>query len=112
MAAEPRTLPRFSPAELGHLLDGVVTCIVWLDADATVLHLNEQAEDFFGASRNQVGGRPLRDLLRHSVELEGVIDRARGAGAPYSRRELTLEGTHGMASRVVDVTITPFDAPG
>ena len=112
MAAEPRVLPRFSTAELGHLLDGIVTCLVWLDADAAVLHLNEQAEDFFGVSRNQIGGRPLRDLLRHSEELEGVIERARAAGAQYSRRELPLEGAHGMPSRVVDVTITPFDAPG
>jgi two-component system nitrogen regulation sensor histidine kinase GlnL len=112
MAAEPRLLPRFSPAELGHLLDGIVTCLVWLDADAAVLHLNEPAEDFFGVSRNQIGGRPLRDLVRHSEELEGVIERARAAGAQYSRRELPLEGAHGMPSRVVDVTITPFDAPG
>jgi two-component system nitrogen regulation sensor histidine kinase GlnL len=112
MVAEARSLPRFSPSELGHLLDGVAACIVWLDADATVLHLNEQAEDFFGVSRNQIGGRPLRDLLRHSAELDGVIERARAAGAQYSRRELSLEGAHGAASRVVDVTITPFDAPG
>jgi two-component system nitrogen regulation sensor histidine kinase GlnL len=112
MVAEPRAVPRFSPAELGHLLDGIVTCLVWIDADATVLHLNEPAEDFFGVSRNQIGGRPLRDLTRHSEELEAVIDRARAAGAQYSRRELPLEGAHGLPSRVVDVTISPFDAPG
>jgi len=112
MVAEPRAFPRFSAAELGPLLDGVVTCVVWIDADGTVLHLNEQAEDFFGASRNQLGGRPLKDLLRHHTELEGVVNRARAAAAQYSRRELSIEGSHGAPARVVDVTITPFDAPG
>jgi hypothetical protein len=28
-------MPRFAPGELGGLLDGVSTCIVWLDVDAT-----------------------------------------------------------------------------
>ena len=45
MVAELRALPRFSPAELGGLLDGMSTCIVWLDGDGAVLHLNEPAED-------------------------------------------------------------------
>jgi hypothetical protein len=34
-------------------------------------------------SRNQVGGRPLKDLLRHNEELDGVIGRARASGAQY-----------------------------
>jgi two-component system nitrogen regulation sensor histidine kinase GlnL len=105
-------MPRFAPGELGGLLDGVSTCIVWLDIDATVLYLNEPAEDFFGVSRNQVGGRPLKDLLRHNEELDGVIGRARASGAQYSRRELSIESLPGAASRIVDVTVTPFDAPG
>jgi two-component system nitrogen regulation sensor histidine kinase GlnL len=112
MVAEPRALPRFSAAELGPLLDGIVTCIVWVDIDGTVLHLNEQAEDFFGVSRNQVGGRPLKDLLRHHQELDALVGRARAAAAQYSRRELALEGDHGAPARIVDVTVTPFDAPG
>ena len=105
-------MPRFAPGELGGVLDGVSTCIVWLDVDATVLYLNEPAEDFFGVSRNQVGGRPLKDLLRHNEELDGVIGRARSSGAQYSRRELSIESLPGAASRIVDVTVTPFDAPG
>ena len=112
MVAEPRTFPRFSAAELGPLLDGVVTCIVWVDGDGTVLHLNEQAEDFFGVSRNQIGGRPLRDLLRQLGELDALIARARAASAQYSRRELSIAGSHGAPARTVDVTVTPFDAPG
>jgi two-component system nitrogen regulation sensor histidine kinase GlnL len=112
MVAEPRVLPRVAPGDFSALLDGISTCVVWLDGDGTVLHLNEPAEDFFGLSRNQIGGRPLKDLLRHNEELDGVIARARAAGAQYSRRELALEGAPGLASRVVDVTVTPFDAPG
>ena len=64
MAADPRNAFRPASVELGELLDGQSTCIVWLDADGAVLHLNEPAEDLLGISRNQAAGRAIRDLLR------------------------------------------------
>ena len=112
MAADPRTAVRASPAELVGLLDGQSTCLVWLDGDGAVLHLNEPAEDLFGISRNQAAGRSIRDLLKANAELEGVIGRARAAGAQYSRRELPFEAGPGAAPRTLDVTVTPFDQPG
>src|SRR5262245_18393088 len=112
MAADQCPLPRFAAAELGPLLDGIVTCIVWVDADGTVLHLTEKAEDFFGVSLNQIAGRPLRDLLRFHEELDALIGRDRAASAQYSRRELAIEANHGVPARTVDVTVSPFDAPG
>ena len=62
MAADPRSIVHPSTATLGELLDGIATCVAWLDADGAVLHLNEPAEDFFGISRNQASGRAMRDL--------------------------------------------------
>ncbi len=112
MAADPRTAIRPSPAELVGLLDGQATCLVWLDGDGAVLHLNEPAEDLFGISRNQAAGRSIRDLLKANAELEGMIGRARAAGAQYSRRELPFEAGPGGAPRTLDVTVTPFDQPG
>ena len=112
MAADPRTRVRPTSAALGELLDGVSTCVTWLDADGAVLHLNEPAEDLFGISRNQAAGRAIRDLLKANAELEGVISRARVAGAQYSRRELPFEAGPGSSPRYVDVTVTPYDAPG
>jgi two-component system nitrogen regulation sensor histidine kinase GlnL len=112
VAADPRTRVRPTSAALGELLDGVSTCVTWLDADGAVLHLNEPAEDLFGISRNQAAGRAIRDLLKANAELEGVISRARVAGAQYSRRELPFEAGPGSSPRYVDVTVTPYDAPG
>ena len=112
MAAELNGNAKPTPAELVALLDGVATSILWLDADGAVTHLNEPAEDLFGVSRNQARGRPMRDLLRANTELEGVIARARAAAAPYSRREVPFEAGPGAPPRVLDVTVTPFDAPG
>ena len=112
MAADPRSIVRPGSAAIGELLDGVSTCVIWLDAEGVVLHLNEPAEDLFGISRNQAAGRAIRDLLKANAELEGVISRARGAGAQYSRRELTFEAGAGAAPRFVDVTVSPYDAPG
>ena len=86
--------------------------IVWLDGDGAVVHLNEPAEDLFGLSRNQAMGRAVRDLLKSNVELEGVVGRARAAGAQYSRREIPFEAGPGAPLRVLDVTVTPFDPPG
>ena len=112
MAADPRSIVRPSIATLGELLDGIATCVVWLDADGAVLHLNEPAEDLFGISRNQAAGRAMRDLLKANLELDGMITRARAAGAQYSRRELPFEPGPGAMTRFVNVTVTPYDAPG
>ena len=112
MAAELRAVARPTPDELTALLDGVATSIVWLDGDGAVVHLNEPAEDLFGVSRNQAMGRAVRDLLKSNTELEGVVSRARAAGAQYSRREIPFEAGPGAPPRVLDVTVTPFDPPG
>jgi len=76
------------------------------------VHLNEPAEDLFGVSRNQAMGRAVRDLLKSNTELEGVVSRARAAGAQYSRREIPFEAGPGAPPRVLDVTVTPFEPPG
>ena len=44
MAAELRGHARASPPELSQVLDGLATCVLWLDGEGTVLHLNEPAE--------------------------------------------------------------------
>lgn len=112
MAAEPRSNSRPSDALIVQLLDGLSTSVLWLDADGAVLHLNEPAEDLLGVSRRLAAGRSIQDLLRANPELEGVIRRARAAGAPYSRRELPFEGGPGAALRTLDVTVTPFEPSG
>jgi hypothetical protein len=45
VAADPRNAFRPTGAELVPLLDGLATCVLWLDAAGVVLHLNEPAED-------------------------------------------------------------------
>jgi two-component system nitrogen regulation sensor histidine kinase GlnL len=112
VAADPRSVDRPGGAELAPLLDGLATCVIWLDADGVVLHLNEPAEDLLEASRNQAVGRGIRDLLRGNAELDAVIGRARAAGAQYSRRELPFETGPAAPPRFVDLTVTPYDAPG
>jgi PAS domain-containing protein len=56
VAAELRGHTRATPPELSQVLDGLATCVLWLDREGTVLHLNEPAEDLFGVSRNSLGG--------------------------------------------------------
>jgi two-component system nitrogen regulation sensor histidine kinase GlnL len=112
VVADPRSTFRPATAELAQLLDGLATCVLWLDAEGAILHLNEPAEDLLAASRNHAAGRSVREVLRGNVELEAVISRARAAGAQYSRRELPFEAGPAAPPRFVDLTVTPFDAPG
>jgi two-component system nitrogen regulation sensor histidine kinase GlnL len=112
VSAELRSAARPADAEIVQLLDGLATSVLWLDADGAVLHLNEPAQDLLGMSRNVAAGRSIRDLLKTNTELEGVISRARAAGAQYSRRELPFEAGPGAALRTLDVTVTPFEPPG
>jgi two-component system nitrogen regulation sensor histidine kinase GlnL len=112
VAGDSRSVVRLDSATIGELLDGISTCVVWLDAEGVVLHLNEPAEDLFGTSRNHAAGRLFRDLLKANAELDGVVSRARVAGAQYSRRELPFDPGPGAAARFVNVTVTPYDAPG
>jgi two-component system nitrogen regulation sensor histidine kinase GlnL len=112
VVADPRSAFRPATAELAQLLDGLATCVLWLDAEGAILHLNEPAEDLLAVSRNHAAGRSVREVLRGNLELEAVISRARAAGAQYSRRELPFEAGPAAPPRFVDLTVTPFDAPG
>jgi two-component system nitrogen regulation sensor histidine kinase GlnL len=112
VAADPRNVFRPTGTELVPLLDGLATCVIWLDAAGVVLHLNEPAEDLLEQSRNQAVGRGIRELLRGNAELDAVIERARAAGAQYSRRELPFETGPASPPRFVDLTVRPYDAPG
>ena len=69
-----RPIPAASPPDRrrsGPLLDGLATCVIWLDAPASSLHLNEPAEDLLEASRNQARrAAASATLLRGNAELE------------------------------------------
>jgi two-component system nitrogen regulation sensor histidine kinase GlnL len=112
VALDPTSVARPTQGELVALLDGVATSVIWLDANGAVVHVNEPAENLFAIGRNQTLGRSLHELLRANAELEGVVSRARTANAQYSRREIPFEAGPGAPPRVLDVTVTPFDAPG
>ncbi len=112
MAAENPLLDAPAAVELTELLDGLGTSVMWLDASGVVLHLNEPAEDLFGLGRNQAAGRAAHALLAANPEIERVIARALGSGAQCSRRELPMDRGPLASRKLVDVTVTPFDAPG
>ena len=113
MAADPRNAFRPTGAELVPLLDGLATCVLWLDADGVVLHLNEPAEDLLEQSRNQAVGR------RHPRPAQGQRGtRGRHRAGPRGGRTVLASGTavrdgsQAASPRFVDLTVTPYDAPG
>jgi two-component system nitrogen regulation sensor histidine kinase GlnL len=95
--------------EASRILDGLSTSVLIADRAHTMLFMNVAAETLFGMSRNQVRGRPLRELLADSSGLDAVIERAVATWRPYSRREMTLRPIYGEQELVVDCTVAPFD---
>ena len=69
---------------------------------------NEHPDGIFNVSSLDA----LGSLSQSILQLDGVIARARAAGAQYSQRELPFEAGPGAARRNVDVTVTPFEPAG
>ena len=62
MAAQPSPLMASITADSGRSLDSLSTSVLIVDRDRQLLDLNVSAETLFGVSRNQVRGRPLREV--------------------------------------------------
>jgi two-component system, NtrC family, nitrogen regulation sensor histidine kinase GlnL len=111
MAAQPSILPA-DTMDPRRILDSLSTSVLIVDRARQLLFLNVAAESLLGASRNQVRGRPLAELLEDASGLDAVIDRAVQTSQPFSRRELALRPIYGDADLVVDCTVAPYDEAG
>ncbi|HYM36361.1 MAG TPA: nitrogen regulation protein NR(II) [Steroidobacteraceae bacterium] len=94
------------------ILDSLSTSVILVDTEQHVMHLNVAAETLFGASRNQVRGKPLAELLRGGAELSEIIERVIETQRPVSRRELSLKPATTENELVVDCTVSSFDEGG
>jgi two-component system nitrogen regulation sensor histidine kinase GlnL len=112
MAAQPSPLMASVTADSGRILDSLSTSVLIVDRDRQLLYLNVSAETLFGVSRNQVRGRPLKELLVDSQALDAVIDRAATTSRPFSRRELALRPIYGDGELIVDCTVAPYEESG
>jgi len=95
--------------DAARILDNLSTSVILVDVQQSVLHMNVAAETLFGASRNQIRGKPLAELLRAGVELADIIDRVIETQRPFSRRELPLRPATADSELVVDCTVSSFD---
>ena len=90
-ARAPRlTMSATRMEDAARILDSLSTSVILVDAKQNVLHMNGAAETLLGASRNQIHGKPLAELLRGGIELAEIIDRVVESQRPFSRRELPL----------------------
>jgi two-component system nitrogen regulation sensor histidine kinase GlnL len=103
-------MPKF-PARIdaAHILDGLSTSVLLVDASHAIQHMNVAAETLFGVSRNQAHGRPLTEFLLDAAPLTEVVDRAVETWRPFSRRELSIRPLNADADLVVDCTVAPYE---
>ncbi len=101
------SLGHFDPDEL---FDALSTGIVVLDAQLCPIYANVAAQDLLAFSLNQARGKPFGQLLVEGSVLVGTLLRALESGTGIADREITVRpiGTP-RESRVLDITITPFE---
>lgn len=78
-----------------------------LDDPLEVVHMNPAAEALLGVSARQAKGRPLRELVQPSGELEDLCGRVLESGLTYGLREMPLRAND--REIVVDCRAGPLD---
>ena len=67
------------------LLDALPDAILFVDADKGIVFANQQAEEMFGVSREQLHGRQVEDLLPERFRKKHVAHRAKHGACPIVR---------------------------
>ena len=79
-----------------------------LDQDGVVVYLNSSAQVLFRLSVRQILGRRLSAFIQSAEELDALVERTRGTGLAFARREMELDITSHRL--VVDCRATPYPA--
>jgi two-component system phosphate regulon sensor histidine kinase PhoR len=71
------------------ILGGMAEGVIAIDAEATVVHLNQAAADILGQERSSMIGTSLRERVRNSALYE-LLDRTFGNGSPVVEGDVVL----------------------
>lgn len=93
------------PAGLVEALAGAV-CV--LDAALVLRYLNAAAEELLGASRRQVRGRPLAEIITCDDDFLRQVSDALETDRAFTVREISVTPAHASGARVVDASVTPW----
>lgn len=95
------------------LLDNLSTAVVLLDEQLRVQYLNPSAEHLLAASRSQLIGTPIRQLILDAdTHTEADMHSALEEFHPFTRREAHLLVANSLQPATVDYTVTPLMEAG
>ena len=94
----------FSPRGV---LDTLRTAVLLVDADRTLIYLNQAAEELLGASTRQLLGHSL-DYLLHDAALDAIVRETVDRQQAVLRHDLDF-GLPGSPPRRFDCWLTPLD---
>jgi len=91
------------------LLDNLSTAVVLLDEQLRVQYLNPSAEQLLAASRSQLIGTPIRQLILDAdAHTEADMHASLEEFHPFTRREAHLLVANSLQQATVDYTVTPL----
>lgn len=95
------------------LLDNLTTAVILVDDQLRVRYLNPAAEHLLAASRSQLIGTPIRQLILDAdAHTEEDMASALTELHPFTRREAHLQVANSMQAATVDYTVTPLMEAG
>lgn len=95
------------------LLDNLTTAVVLVDESLRVQYLNPAAEHLLAASRSQLIGTPIRQLILDAdAHTEEDMKSSLSELHPFTRREAHLLVANSMQPATVDYTVSPLVEPG
>ena len=96
-----------SRAAPAHILDGLTTAVISLDASLRVVFINSTAESVFGVSRRYAIGEVFTQAIPQFIPHASRLREALDAGTGFIERELQLR-RGGETPITVDCTATPM----
>ena len=91
----------------GEYLDNLTTGVIVLGVGLEVRYANPAAEQLLGASRQQLAGRVLLDVVPGLAVLRPLLEKVRATGQDFSRREVLIaERPDGEPGLALDCAVT------
>lgn len=92
--------------DLDTILNTLPTVVAVVDADFTILHVNNAGEQFFQGGAAHLMGQKLQDMLPEDSPLFALIRQARAGGHPVTEYHVTLSSPR-VGHHFVNVQASP-----
>ncbi|MFT7559524.1 MAG: two-component system nitrogen regulation sensor histidine kinase GlnL [Flavobacteriales bacterium] len=97
--------------QYAHILDGLLTAIVILDEDLSIIYLNAAAEDLLSVSGERLQGQSIKKFFLHDDDTPYALQEAFRGDKSFTKRRTQLH-LHNRHEITVDYSVTPDSERG